>query len=130
MKFEAVWFDSDGVLVNSEPITNGVLRDMLYERGRVLTVAECMRQFVGKAVKDEAALTAQRTGEPVTEAWLEALRDRRNTALAGRRGSDCERSRCRKRCSSAPQWAHCLRIGCGPLQGRADAAQAGPDGLF
>ena len=81
MKFEAVLFDCDGVLVDSEPITNGVLRDMLCERGWVLTVAECMRQFVGKAVKDEAALIAQRTGAPVTEAWLEAFRARRNTAL-------------------------------------------------
>jgi HAD superfamily hydrolase (TIGR01509 family) len=81
MKFEAVLFDCDGVLVDSEPITNGVLRDMLAERGWVLTVAECMKQFVGKAVKDEAELIAQRTGQPITEAWLEAFRDRRNTAL-------------------------------------------------
>ena len=68
MKFEAVLFDCDGVLVDSEPITNGVLRDMLAERGWVLTVAECMQQFVGKAVKDEAVLIEQRTGQPVTEA--------------------------------------------------------------
>ena len=81
MKFEAVLFDCDGVLVDSEPITNGVLRDMLAERGWVLTVAECMQQFVGKAVKDEAELIAHRTGEPVTEAWLEVFRDRRNVAL-------------------------------------------------
>ena len=27
--FDAVLFDCDGVLVDSEPITNGVLRDML-----------------------------------------------------------------------------------------------------
>ena len=81
MKFEAVLFDCDGVLVDSEPITNGVLRDMLAERGWVLTVAECMQQFVGKAVKEEAALIAQRTGEPVTEAWLDAFRERRNVAL-------------------------------------------------
>ena len=35
MKFEAILFDCDGVLVDSEPITNGVLRDMLEERGWV-----------------------------------------------------------------------------------------------
>ena len=33
MNFQAVLFDCDGVLVDSEPITNGVLRDMLEERG-------------------------------------------------------------------------------------------------
>ena len=81
MKFEAVLFDCDGVLADSEPITNGVLRDRLAERGWVLTVAQCMQQFVGKAVKDEAALIAERTGEAVTEAWLEDFRNRRNTAL-------------------------------------------------
>ena len=81
MKFEAVLFDCDGVLVDSEPITNGVLRDMLAERGWVLTVAQCMQQFVGKAVKEEVALIAERTGQPVTEAWLEAFRERRNKAL-------------------------------------------------
>ena len=81
MKFEAVLFDCDGVLVDSEPITNGVLRDMLHERGWTLTVAECMQLFVGKAVKDEALMIEQRTGEPVTEEWLARFRDRRNLAL-------------------------------------------------
>ena len=37
MKFEAILFDCYGVLVDSEPITNGVLRDMLAEAGWVLT---------------------------------------------------------------------------------------------
>ena len=84
MKFEAVLFDCDGVLVDSEPITNGVLRDMLHERGWTLTVQECMRLFVGKAVKDEAALIEARTGEPVTEAWLASFRERRNVGLVER----------------------------------------------
>ena len=33
LTFDTVLFDGDGVLVDSEPITNGVLRDMLEERG-------------------------------------------------------------------------------------------------
>jgi HAD superfamily hydrolase (TIGR01509 family) len=82
MKFEAVLFDCDGVLVDSEPITNGVLRDMLQERGWNMTVAECMDLFVGKTVKDEAALIEQRTGTVVTEDWLASFRDRRNDALS------------------------------------------------
>lgn len=81
MKFEAVLFDCDGVLVDSEPITNGVLRDMLEERGWVLSSEECMRLFIGKAVKDEAALIEARTGQPVTDAWLQAFRERRNAGL-------------------------------------------------
>ena len=56
MKFEAILFDCDGVLVDSELITNGVLRDMLDESGWRMTLAECMRFFVGKAVRDELSL--------------------------------------------------------------------------
>lgn len=82
--FDAVLFDCDGVLVDSEPITNGVLRDMLEEAGWRLTVSECMRIFVGKAVKDEAALIETQTGRPVTEDWLAAFRERRNVALVER----------------------------------------------
>ena len=80
-KFDAVLFDCDGVLVDSEPITNGVLRDMLEEAGWVLTPAECMRLFVGKAVKDEAALIEANTGMPLTDAWLLRFRERRNEGL-------------------------------------------------
>lgn len=80
-KFEAVLFDCDGVLVDSEPITNGVLRDMLQERGWTLTPAECMRHFIGKAVKDQAALIEANTGQPLTEAWMLQFRERRNERL-------------------------------------------------
>ena len=80
-RFDAVLFDCDGVLVDSEPITNGVLRDMLQERGWTLSGEECMRLFVGKAVKDEAALIEERTGGPVTEQWLASFRERRNQGL-------------------------------------------------
>ena len=75
-RFDAVLFDCDGV-----PITNGVLRDMLEERGWTLTRGECMRLFVGKAVKDEAALIEAKTGQPVTDEWLRRFRERRNLGL-------------------------------------------------
>ena len=79
--FDAVLFDCDGVLVDSEPITNGVLREMFAELGWMLTTEECMRLFVGKAVKDEAHLIEAHTGQPVTEDWLATFRRRRNEAL-------------------------------------------------
>lgn len=81
LRFEAVLFDCDGVLVDSEPITNGVLREMLQEQGWTLTPAECMRLFIGKAVKDERALIESRTGRPLTEEWLAQFRHRRNHML-------------------------------------------------
>jgi HAD superfamily hydrolase (TIGR01509 family) len=80
-RFDAVLFDCDGVLVDSEPITNGVLREMLEEGGWSMSREECMRRFVGKAVKDEAALIEARTGRPLTEEWLARFRARRNEGL-------------------------------------------------
>ncbi len=81
MRFDAILFDCDGVLVDSEPITNGLLRDMLEERGWAMSPEECVRLFIGKAVKDERALIEARTGQPLTEDWLCAFRERRNAAL-------------------------------------------------
>lgn len=81
MEFEAVLFDCDGVLVDSEPIVNGVLRDMLADAGWVMTAAECMAFFVGKAVRDERAAIEARTGRPLTEDWMADFYARRNAAL-------------------------------------------------
>ena len=53
MTFEAILFDCDGVLVDSEPTTNGLLRDMLDESGR-----------------------------PLTEDWMRVFYERRNAVLA------------------------------------------------
>jgi HAD superfamily hydrolase (TIGR01509 family) len=84
LKFDAVLFDCDGVLVDSEPITNGVLHAMLADLGWKLTPEECMRIFIGKALKDERALIEAHTGQPLTEAWLVQFRERRNAALVER----------------------------------------------
>jgi HAD superfamily hydrolase (TIGR01509 family) len=81
MKFDAVLFDCDGVLVDSEHITNGVLRQMLGELGWQLSQAECMRLFIGKLVSDNAPLIEANTGRPVTEEWLSLFRARRDAAL-------------------------------------------------
>jgi HAD superfamily hydrolase (TIGR01509 family) len=81
MKFEAVLFDCDGVLVDSELITNGVLRDMLAEQGWTMSLQECMTVFVGKAVMDERARIEAETGKPLTPEWMASFRARRNAAL-------------------------------------------------
>ena len=81
MRFDAVLFDCDGVLVDSEPIVNGVLRDMLAERGWNLSAEECMRIFLGKMVRDERVRIERETGQPLTEDWLTAFRENRNAAL-------------------------------------------------
>lgn len=60
-RFDAVLFDCDGVL-----------RDMLEERGWRLTLAECMAIFVGKAVKDERSRIEAETGVPHPDVYLGA----------------------------------------------------------
>ena len=84
MSFDAILFDCDGVLVDSEPITNGVLRDMLAESGWTMTLDECMRFFVGKAVRDERVAIEARTGRPLTEGWMRQFYERRNRGLDAR----------------------------------------------
>ncbi len=81
MRFEAVLFDCDGVLVDSEPIVNRVLRKMLVERGWALSEAECMHIFLGKMVRDERMRIERETGQPLTEEWLADFRAQRNAAL-------------------------------------------------
>lgn len=79
--FDAVLFDCDGVLVDSELITCRVLAEMLGELGWQLTPDQALTIFVGKAVKDEAALIEARTGFALTPDWLAGFWLRRNAAL-------------------------------------------------
>ena len=54
---------------------------MLEELGWRLEPQECMRLFLGKALKDEAELIERHTGFRVSEAWLAGFRARRDAAL-------------------------------------------------
>lgn len=81
MTFEAILFDCDGVLVDSESITCGVLRDMFEEQGWCMTLAECMQRFVGHTVKSHRVTIESMTGRPLTEEWLQAFFERRNVRL-------------------------------------------------
>jgi len=84
MKFEAILFDCDGVLVDSEPIVNGVLRDMLEERGWAMSTQACMDYFVGKALRDERVAIEANTGQALTEDWMQLFYERRNAELRER----------------------------------------------
>ena len=81
MTFEAVLFDCDGVLVDSEAITCGALRDMLEENGWRLSLAECMAHFVGHTVRSRANLIEAHTGKPLTDAFMDEFYRRRNIRL-------------------------------------------------
>ncbi len=81
MKFDAILFDCDGVLVDSELLTHGVLHTMLGEAGWAMTMQECLARFLGKAVRSERAAIEHHTGQPLTDAWMAAFYERRNQAL-------------------------------------------------
>ena len=82
MTFQAVLFDCDGVLVDSEAITCGALRDMLDENGWRLSLAACMAHFVGHTVRSRADLIEAHTGKPLTDAFMDEFYRRRNHRLA------------------------------------------------
>ncbi|WP_303228809.1 HAD family hydrolase [Comamonas kerstersii] len=81
MQFEAILFDCDGVLVDSELITNRVLHAMLNEAGWALSEQDCMRIFIGKTVRSETARIEAETGKPLTDAWMAEFYERRNERL-------------------------------------------------
>ncbi|MFI5896189.1 HAD family hydrolase [Actinoplanes sp. NPDC051513] len=80
-RFSAVLFDCDGVLVDSEPITNGVLRTMLIGLGWGISERDCIDLFVGRALRDEWAVIQEHTGFRIDDAWLASFRGRRDAAL-------------------------------------------------
>ncbi len=80
--FQAVLFDCDGVLVDSEQITNGVLRVMLNELGWPIGPTECFERFVGRSLKDEFGVIFEHTGVRVGAPWLAEFRRRRDQGLA------------------------------------------------
>lgn len=81
MNFEAILFDCDGVLVDSETITNTVLCTMLNESGWPISAEECMRTFLGRTVRSETARIEAHTGRPLTDEWMAAFYERRNDQL-------------------------------------------------
>ncbi len=80
-KFDAVLFDCDGVLVDSEPIVNRLLCEMMNDLGWKLTLEESIHLFLGKAVRDNKDLIEHHTGKPLTDEWMRHFRARRDAAL-------------------------------------------------
>lgn len=80
-RFSGVLFDCDGVLVDSEPLTNGVLREMLHELGWLISAEECVQIFIGRALKDQWPVILEHTGVRIAESWIAEFRVRRDEKL-------------------------------------------------
>jgi len=78
---QLVIFDCDGVIVDSETITNVLLRDDMATRGLDLTLDQIMRQFVGGTMRNTADKAAA-LGATIPEGWVDAFYKEMYLALA------------------------------------------------
>ncbi len=84
MKFEAILFDCDGVLVDSEAITNQVICDTLNAYGANISVEATIQAFLGKLLRDSTDLITQLIGRTPPETFFNDFLVARDAALAAR----------------------------------------------
>jgi beta-phosphoglucomutase-like phosphatase (HAD superfamily) len=75
--FLLIIFDCDGVLVDSEPISNRVLADMLAEQGLSLSLAEARARFQGLLLAQVLERAEAMLGRPLPPGWLDEYVERR-----------------------------------------------------
>ncbi|MEU8848765.1 HAD family hydrolase [Streptomyces sp. NPDC048564] len=63
MRYDLVIFDNDGVLVDSEPISNRLLAAYLTELGHSTSYEESIRDYMGSAMHRIHELVLERTGQ-------------------------------------------------------------------
>jgi HAD superfamily hydrolase (TIGR01509 family) len=80
-RFDLVIFDCDGVLVDSELITNRIFARMLNEMGIPVSLDDMFEQFVGRSMPQCLELTAGLLGRPVPEEFVREFQTRAAAAL-------------------------------------------------
>ncbi|HTB87977.1 MAG TPA: HAD family hydrolase [Steroidobacteraceae bacterium] len=80
-KFGLVIFDCDGVLVDSELITNRVFAQMLNELGIAISVEDMFERFVGRSMPQCLEIVTKLLGRPVPRPFIEEYQTRTATAL-------------------------------------------------
>ncbi len=78
---ELVIFDCDGVLVDSEPISNRVLAEMLQEQGLAITAEQARREYQGLLLREVVAHAEHTLGRPLPDGWQELYEQRRDAAF-------------------------------------------------
>jgi beta-phosphoglucomutase-like phosphatase (HAD superfamily) len=77
LRLKLVIFDCDGVLIDSEPIANRVLRDLLESAGLKLTLEQVMSTFVGNTKDGCIVVAGNMLGRPLPsdfgKRWDKAL---------------------------------------------------------
>lgn len=83
-RIDAVIFDCDGTLVDSEPLANAALVDALAALGIHMSLEEAMRRYVGGRMADCVADIEQRTGRKLPDSFVPELRTRTSEAFRSR----------------------------------------------
>jgi HAD superfamily hydrolase (TIGR01509 family) len=72
MAYDLVIFDCDGVLVDSEPLSNRILAERLTAMGLPTTVDEAIRDYMGRSWKSDQEIIEGRLGRPLPDGWVDA----------------------------------------------------------
>jgi HAD superfamily hydrolase (TIGR01509 family) len=72
MAFDLVIFDCDGVLVDSEPLSNRILAERLSAIGLPTTTEESIRDYMGRSWKTDQEIIEGRLGRPLPPGWVDA----------------------------------------------------------
>jgi HAD superfamily hydrolase (TIGR01509 family) len=81
MSFELVIFDCDGVLVDSEMITNRVFAAMLNDLGITVSIEDMFERFVGRSMPQCLEIITRLLGGPVPDGFVEEYYARSRAAL-------------------------------------------------
>ena len=80
--FDAILFDCDGVLVDSEPITLKVMTASLNAVGLALNYEQVVQRFLGKSLPEEIPALEAQLGKQLPTDFIARFRSDRNIALA------------------------------------------------
>src|SRR3954451_22627620 len=72
MAFELVIFDCDGVLVDSEPLSNRILAERLTAIGLPTTTEDSIRDFMGRSLASGLEKIVGKLGRPLPYGWFDA----------------------------------------------------------
>ncbi|MDI5972221.1 HAD family hydrolase [Streptomyces sp. SL13] len=84
MRYDLVIFDNDGVLVDSEPISNRILAGYLTELGHPTTYEESIRDYMGAAMHRVHDLVRERWGKELPDGFDDVFHARVFAAFEAR----------------------------------------------
>lgn len=81
MNWQLVIFDCDGVLVNSEPISNRIIAEVLTENGLPMRPEDCYTHFMGRTMRDCVDILAHQFSHTAAADFVDEVRARTLEAL-------------------------------------------------